>query len=228
MWTDIPDGSTTRAGDYEGLGATDDELLVLRDERSSTVIHTIRPISTEAGGGFEAINGAEGVGFMKASCLTNQATFTMGATVLGNVSDATNRALLSYTAETTANTNRVTLGYRAATGKVGLWDTGNTWLESITTPIGGAKFRTHARYDGTTSRSLFINGVREAHAAPVIVAPTRKIMLYMGAEDLSLTEPFAGKLAFVYLRASALSDAWIAAECANLANPSSFYIVGTP
>jgi len=49
----------------------------------------------------------------------------------------------------------------------------------------------------------------------------------MGADELTLAEPFAGKLAFVYLRASALSDAWIAAECDNLAAPSSFYIVGT-
>ncbi|MBH1637327.1 hypothetical protein I5U65_19765 [Stenotrophomonas maltophilia] len=225
VWTDIPDGSTTRAGNYEGLGATDDELLVLRDEGSGTVIHTIRPISTEAGGGFEAINGAEGVGFMKASGLTNHSTFTMGATVLGNAFDATNRALLSYTDEITANTSRVTLGYRAATGKVGLWDTGNTWMESIAAPTAGTKFRAHARYQGTTSRSLFINGVREAHAAPISAAPAGKIMLYMGAEDLSLAEPFSGKLAFVYLRASALSDAWIAAECANLATPGSFYTV---
>lgn len=49
--------------------------------------------------------------------------------------------------------------------------------------------------------------------------------LYMGAEDATIDEPFAGRIGFVYLRASALSDAWIAAECSNLTSPGSFYTV---
>ncbi|MGX9710031.1 LamG-like jellyroll fold domain-containing protein [Stenotrophomonas maltophilia group sp. LNF259] len=225
VWTDIPDGATTRAGNYEGLGATDDELLVLRDEGTSTTVHTIRPLSVEAGGGFEAISSPDGAGWMRATGLTNQATFTMGATIIGKAFDVTNQALLSFTAETTANTSRVTLGYRGTTGKLGVWDTPNAWLESISSPAAGTKLRVHTRYIGTTSRSLFVNGVREAHAAPITTAPAGKASLYMGAEDQSIAEPFAGRMGFVYLRASALSDAWIAAECANLASPGSFYTV---
>jgi hypothetical protein len=227
-WTDIPDGATSRAGNYEGLGSTDDNLLVLRDDGTGTVLHTIRPLNTEAGGGFESVVVGSNTGYMLGQGLTNQATFTMGATIIANAFAAANQAILSYTANTTANTNRVTLGYRGATGKVGLWDTGNTWLESTTTPAAGAKTRVHARYVGTTSRSLFYNGVREAHAAPITTAPTGKVSLHMGVEDQSLAEMFAGRMGFVYLRASALSDAWIAAECANLSAPGSFYAVSTP
>ncbi|QIO88472.1 hypothetical protein G9274_002157 [Stenotrophomonas rhizophila] len=228
VWTDIADGATSRAGNYEGLGAKDDELLVLRDDGTGTVVHTIRPIRVEAGGGFEAIASPDGPGWLRAASLTNQSTFTMGATVIGNGFASVNQALLSYTAETTANTSRVTLGYRGTTGKIGVWDTSNSWLESSTSPSAGTKFRAHARYDGTTSRSLFINGVREAHAATITTSPTGKVSLYIGAEDQSIAEPFAGKMGFIYLRASALSDAWIAAECSNLASPGSFYTVGTP
>ncbi len=222
-WTDIPDAASSRAGNYEGLGATDDELLVLRDEGGSTTVHTIRPLSVEAGGGFEGISSPEGAGWMKAGGLTNQATFTMGATIIGKAFDVANQALLSFTAETTANTSRVTLAYRGTTGKLGVWDTPNAWLESTASPVAGARTRVHARYVGTTSRSLFVNGQREAHAAPIAAAPAGKVMLYMGAEDQSISEPFAGRMGFVYLRAAALSDAWIAAECANLASPGSFY-----
>jgi hypothetical protein len=224
VWTDIPDGSTTRAGNYEGLGAKDDELLVLRDDGSGTVVHTIRPIRTEAGGGFEAIS-TPTVGFMKASGVTNLTTLTMGATVIANSYGATSQALLSNTAETTSNATRITMAYRGTTGKFGVWDINNTWLEGTTTPTAGNKYRVHARYVGTTSRSLFVNGALEGNAAPIVAPPTQRNTLYMGAEDQSLVEPFSGKMGFVYLRASALSDAWIAAECANLASPGSFYTV---
>lgn|GEM_PF-6126801 len=223
MWTDIPDVSATRSGNYEGLGKKDDELLVLRDDTSSSVVHTIRPLRTEAGGGVENVTVSSDTGYMTGQGLTNYATFTMGATVVGNAFAAANQALLSYTANSTANTSRVTLGYRAATGKIGLWDTNNSWLESTSTPVASTKMRLHARYAGTASRSLFYNGVREGHAAAITTAPAGKVLLHMGNEDLSRTESFAGRFGFVYLRASALSDAWIAAECANLSAPGSFY-----
>lgn len=227
VWTDIADGATTRAGNYEGLGSTDSALLVLRDDGASSVLHTISPIVVEAGGGFEAVNSVEGASGVVGSGLTNHGTFTMGVSVVANTIGAVNQAVLSYTANQTANTNRVTIAHRVLNGKWGLWDTGNTWLES-TSNASTAKTRLHARYNGTVSRSLFVNGVKEGNATSLVAAPTGKVTLRVGTEDTSLAEPCYGKFGFAYLRASALSDAWIAAECANLSAPGSFYTVGTP
>lgn len=225
MWTDIPDGSSTRSGNYEGLGATDSELLVLRDDGTSSVLHFIKPLNVEAGGGVELVSSPDGVGIFVAG-VTNLSAFTMGVSVAANAVGATNQAVVSYTAAQTANTNRVTIGCRSASGKWGVWDTGNTWMESIS-DASTAKTRLHARYDGTSSRSLFVNGTREGHATPISAAPSGKVTLRLGAEDLSFNEPCHGKFAFAYLRASVLSDAWIAAECGNLADPGSFYSVGS-
>lgn len=227
QWTDVADTATTRSGDYEGIGSTDDEMLVLRDEGSTSFVHVIRPLSTEVGGGMEVVQAPSENSYLSAA-ISDLSVFTLGCTVIPKpyASGNGNNAIVSLSTGVDSADQRIGLLRRNATGRFGLWHTGQGWLDGTTSVVSGTKYRLHARYNGTSNRALFVNGAKEAEQNSIAAPPAGRTSLYLGAEDTSFFEKFAGQIGFVYLRGSLLSDQWIAAEASNLANPAAFYTVG--
>ncbi|MBV2132058.1 hypothetical protein KRX52_04505 [Pseudomonas sp. MAP12] len=227
QWTDMADNATSRAGNYEGIGSTDDELLILRDDGATSVVHVISPLSTEAGGGMDIVQ-ASGENSYLSSSISDLSVFTLGCTVIPATytSSNGNNAILSISTGVYSEDKRIGLVRRNATGKFGLWHTTAGWLDGASPVVSGTRYRLHARYNGGSSRALFVNGTKEAEQTAFVAPPAGRTTLYLGAEDTSFFEKFAGQIGFVYLRASLLSDQWIAAEASNLSRPGDFYTVG--
>jgi hypothetical protein len=114
---------------------------------------------------------------------------------------------------------------RLVTGecRIEAWDNTNTWLTPGTTVVAdeGEWNRIALVYSGTT-RKLVINGVVAATQAGITARDAGFTALTIGHDDESDLESFDGDLAFGYLRMEALSDAWLAAEYANLSDPAGF------
>lgn len=86
--------------------------------------------------------------------------------------------------------------------------------------------RWNAMHNGTTERVVFHDGAEVAVDAGCAARPgSGADTLFLGIEDTSQANPWRGYLDYAYLRLTALSDDWIAAEHVSWDTPSSFYTV---
>lgn len=219
-------GNTTTAT-YEGIGHTDTELLLLDDPGSSETVARWRPIDLglAGGGGFSTAAS----GFVSAYSRSSHTTFTLGVTASIAVKGA-NRVAASYWQDGIDNRRQV-IAYRNASAALAMWDVNNSWLDSspAINPTLNQPYRLNSVYSGSASRKLFINGAQAAVQNVITAVPATLNAILIGTEDSSHLEGWSGTLGFVYLRAEALSAAWLAAEYANLNDSISFYsIVDVP
>ncbi|WP_018235623.1 Ig domain-containing protein [Ensifer sp. BR816] len=109
------------------------------------------------------------------------------------------------------------------------FDASNSSLEFASTknPAVGTMARVNVVYDGTTERRGYYNGGDKVTDSTITAVGSTVQYLVYGSDRYD-TQSFSwrGKVGFAYLRMSALSDAWIAAEYSNLNAPSSFYAIG--
>lgn len=215
-------------GNYEGIDFNDAGLLILHDTTGSAngVVRELRPLNIAAGGGAD-LPGTS-AGYLQ-SLSTRYSTWTIGISVSFD-SLAANAAMASYGYSGSAsNTYRATLAYRHSSTQFGLWNQADSWLnDSLSSPSTGTTYRLHATHSGTTDRKFYRNGGNQQTDSGVTEKPdalANRVLL--GAEDGDLGEMMDGKVGFYYLRASELSADWIAAEYANLADPGSFYSIGS-
>ena len=210
------------AYEQEGMGNMGDHLLQMEQVSSKGTVRQWKPRDDAlcAGGGALVASDCD----FPAAGLTSATTWTMGVTAAISAAGA-NRNIASYWNGAGSATARATLAYRNATNEIALWDSANLWLSAspAMNPTINTAYRLHAVYSSTASRKLYVNGALKNTQAPISAPPANLNTLRLANNGSN--EKFRGVLGYAYLRASALSDAWIAAEYANVNDPGSFYSI---
>lgn len=198
-------------GSYEGIGHSDDTLLVFHDTTGSGagVVKRIRPRSV-AGGGGAFLNGSNS--YFKALSVTPYTTWTLGITASVN-GKAANHAIVSYTENNqTSDTPRATVAYRSSTDQWGTWNSTDTWLLNTGSPVLNRAYRLVVTYNGTTNRRLYVDSTQNTHSANTSRPGATANCLYVGMEDATLGEGHTGTIGYLYLRNQELSQDWLTAE----------------
>lgn len=151
----------------------------------------------------------------RCSGLPKRTTWTIGASIIG-MSNSGNSAILSYSDNSTTAANRATMALRGS-NQFGCWNSTDSWLTDISmfneTSYIGKPYRVHHTFDGTTNRKFWKEGLLEATDAGTSQRPAGTgDTLFVGVEDSSPDERFAGLIDFVYLRNGELSADWIRTE----------------
>ena len=115
-------------------------------------------------------------------------------------------------------------GIRANSDNIQLADdTANGSLNTGVTHNFGEEHRMVLKYDGTTARALWIDGVEEASDSPSVAVPTGD---GDGWFDFGLWfNRGYGMYQWIWMRQEYMSDDWIEADYENWANPDTFYTV---
>lgn len=218
-------GSGVSGGYYEGIGHREDALLQVKDPGATERVEVWRPIRMpiSAGGGFDDGN----FGTLVANNRPSLTTFTLACT-MAIASKGKNRVPVSYWDESAGTTNtRQVISYRDTGTTLAIWDTNNSWLNAspAINPTLNQAYRAHSVYNGTISRTLYVNGAQAATQAGIAAVPNALDTIRIMSEDTSELERWDGQVGFVYLRPGVLSAAWIAAEYSNLNAPGSFYSI---
>lgn len=221
------------SGNWEGIGHTDDALIVLHDTTGTGtgVIKTLKartlPGSSIACAEFNQNGNKVNDGYF-ADGLTKLTSWTMGVTVQLQAKGV-NNAVFSYESEATGavNTERGTLAFRNSSDRFGVWNSTDGWLfqDALGSPALNTTYRFNYTHDGTSTRKLFYNGGNVASSSPASQRPggTSPSRIWIGIENSAQNEEFSGLIGFVYVRSGTLSNDWVAAEYSNLNQPSSFY-----
>lgn len=216
---------TTITGDMEGIGHTEEKLLVLVDPGDTERVDIWKPADYDmcAGGGVRSTG--EGRILCSVSTLN---VFTIGGSV-SFASLGANKAFISYWDEssTSSNSFRVTLAFSNTNSSIGVWDTNNSWLlpNGPVNPSTDTFYRVHVTYNGTTNRTIQVNAASKNTDSGITQAPAGRDIIRIFSEDDSNAEITVGSVGFVYITEELLSDDWIQAEYDMLNDPSSFYSV---
>jgi len=208
---------------YEGIGHIKDALIQLVDDAANENVFRLKPYSITNG-----VNGGVSIDttgeYVSAAGRTSLTTFTMGVTA--TFSDKSqNRVPFSYW-DNGVNDVRATLAYRQSSGVIGFWDNVNTWTLSVINPTLNQSYRINGVVNGTTYKRVFVDGVQSGNTNTPLAVSNALDTILIGREDSSDLESHRGLIGFVYLRPSALSNDWIAAEYSNINAPASFYSLG--
>jgi hypothetical protein len=217
------DNSTSVTGNYEGNTPYKDGIATLVDPTSADAYAIYSRPANFAFGGGGARYGTNN-GYFQSVGLSGGTTWTIAISAKRTTSKQA--TMINFRDLSAGTTNdRAGIVQRLVTGecRIEAWDNTNTWLTPGTTVVAdeGEWNRVALVYSGTT-RKLVINGVVAATQTGITARDAGFTALTIGHDDESDLESFDGDLAFGYLRMEALSDAWLAAEYANLSDPAGF------
>jgi hypothetical protein len=224
-WTGLFGAAVT--GNFEGIWAKEDRLVVLSDPSSANSFieewgNYHNPLS--AGGGW--LNTIGTTNHLAMNDVASRTVWTIGITGKLTATGA-NRGLVSYFDHVggTGTNDRAGINYRHANLSMAAWDDTNGWLQPSPAFAPGTDFhRYHLQYNGSTGREMFADGVSIATQG-AITSRTGFTALWAGIEDADFVDPWGGEIGFVYLRNGLLAVDWIEAEYANLNSPSTFYTI---
>lgn len=198
-------------GDFVGLRVTSGEVAV---------VDRWRPFRTGLGsGGANFTSDAR----LTAPVTTPGNTWSIGVSLSRN--DTTTRVALALT---TASSTVVNVAYTGGTIRPA-YDASNGALNygSSISPDVGVMSRVNVVYDSTTERRAYHNGGSKVTDATITAKGSTFAQLVYGSDQPdSYSFGWRGFVGLAYLRMSALSDDWIAAEYSNLSAPGSFYTIG--
>jgi hypothetical protein len=209
---------------YEGIGHIEDGLIQLVDDGANENAYRLKPYSIAKGAGGGGSFGSTSVGVTSAT-LSSYTTFSLGVTASFSDKSAS-RAILSYW-DNGVNDVRATVAYRLSSTAIGFWDNVNGWTLSAVNPTLDQVYRVNAVVNGTTYKRIFVDGSQSGNTNTPAAVSSALDTLLIGREDSSNLETHRGLIGFAYLRPSALSNDWIAAEHSNLNAPASFYSIGS-
>lgn len=135
------------------------------------------------------------------------------------------QGILSLANGTTSG-NRATLACKTATDKIALWNSTDSWVDTTTTPVFKSNLRLAAKHNGTTERKIFVNGTLGATDATISARPAgagTDMDFIVNASDNAAGEDGEAYYQYAWLATTYLSDAWLAADGANMSSPSTFY-----
>ena len=220
-------GTTVVADEYEGIGHTDEGLLILVDVVTSPHNGVVRTLTPETAGKVGAVELAGNVDqFEFLAGLTRYTTWTMGCSARLDNKTA-NQGILTYTVNGSSNNaDRVTLAYRQSSDRLGLWNDTDTWLLDTISPVVGTVYRLNASHNGTSGRKIYRDGTLTNSAGSSTARPSVSAdAIVVGMESWARAEDMSGAVGFAYLAPTQFADAYVAAEAANLASPSTFYTI---
>ena len=205
--------------EMEGLASKGDGTFYLLDNGGSgqRKVHTVglnvradRPDTQVMPG-----NTSFGDGARKVTGITKPTQWSMGTRAYANALGGANRAVISFSDNSTTDANREGINYHNATSRWGAWNSTDTWIDDT----GGAPstltvYRLNEVFNATTNRKLFKNGALAGTDTGTSQRPVSAstCAFFIGVEDTSVANVFDGSLTDVYLRAGLLTDDWIAAE----------------
>lgn len=216
-------GENVAGGNFEGICAYGDRLLVLTDPDglSNGVVRAWKIADVALGGG-ATHTAATHVQF---EGLTGGTVFSMGVSF--KQASAVQKALLTFRDLSSGATNDFASIVIDDGNSLGVYDDVNSWLYcSPAFDPGLTLHRANVVYNGATERRIYADGGNANTDSTITARDAGFDALAVGFADDSYTEVFVGDLGFAYLRMSALSADWIAAENDNLSAPASFYSVG--
>lgn len=220
--------SSAVSGNMEGLCAYNDGLAVLIDPSAANSFIQAYNYSdvghAKYGVDFEATNA-----YINMTNLSGGTTWTIGATV---VNDTTSQSsILSWRDASAGSTNdraSLVLDDISGTRYMNVWDDSNSWIStssgSLVSVAQNVYARGHAVYEGTTQRKLYTNGALTVTDSVITAQDVDYDMLSLALEDETGAERLKGRIGFAYLRLSALSADWIAAEYDMLTDNASFVV----
>lgn len=213
----------------EGLSHTEEGLLVIWSSGvGNGYVRTLAHLDSGAiGAGHRfADTGATSANHRIEGLCNRFSTWTLGLSVMLFATKSYSQAIVSYCNNAQSDdTYRATVAHRAATNTFGLWNSVDGWLNASASPILNTRYRLHAIHNGTTARYFFQNGVKYTDTGCAEKPAVSANALAFAFSDFDYQEALYGGVGFTYLRALALSDAWIAAEVANINSPSTFYSI---
>lgn len=221
-----PNG-TSITGNIEGITRYLDGLAMLVDpDAASSYVSYYRPRNIAGGGGGLHFEVGVAVGYPVGSATT----WTMMIT--HSTIQNTQQGVMSYRdLSSGATDDRATISIRrsAATSnnmRREAWDNTNSWISetSPTTITTGQTHRHGVVYDNTT-RYLYANGALK-NSGSITARDAEFDYITIGQSDEGDVEPFDGNVGFAYLRHSALSADWLAAEWAMVNSPGTFCVIG--
>lgn len=220
-------GDTVSSGNFEGICAYDNSMVVLRDPTvGNSSARQYAPLSNNlaVGGGCRYTD--DGTEYREIGGLSSSTTWTMGASFKQN--SVKQQAVITYRDEDSPAANdRASLTVDNG-DMMGLWDDQNSWL--YCTPNADPLLtwhRTHAVYVGTTERRLYFDGAQCGVDSTITARDAAFDMFGIGTNDADRTEAADSDIAFAYLRLSDVGSDWIAAEYLNINNSTGFYTVGS-
>lgn len=210
------------SGYMEGIAAVGDGSFFILFDGSPSAVYTFGLSATSGEPGWLNLMGG---GQAKTNAVPVFTSWVIGASYIPRA--ATQGAIVSYSVDETANTSRSTLVHRNGSS-LGIWNSTDTWLDPAGTTMALLnEYRGHMLHDGTTRRRIFFNGLLRGTDETVAQRPPAATtpILFIGAEDASLSERVSGSINYVYLHDGLLSNEWIAAEGLSWLQPSMFYDV---
>lgn len=125
------------------------------------------------------------------------------------------------------STNGVSHMYDDGPDRVGIWTPGDSWLHTPYNPAGYDQWRGGAQHVGTSTRSVWVDGSKTHDAGPVQAMPggSGAASLVVNNETLGGSSVTGAYYQHIWLRYEAMSDAWMAADAANMNDPGSFYSI---
>jgi hypothetical protein len=220
-----PNAATTT---WEGLVAEGGSLLQLNDTGTSEVVRTYRPYSLalSAGGGANIWADARIIGDFGAVGALGT-SFSVGVSFAP--ADDVQRVIASISAAGAVFGDNINIAVDNG-NSIGIYDSSNSWLYFSPTkdPALNTMHRVNIVYNSTTARHAYYNGGSKTTDNAITARGSTLGHLVIGSSlEGNYGEPWRGKVGFAYARPGVLSDDWIAAEYANLNNPSSFYTLTT-
>lgn len=135
------------------------------------------------------------------------------------------QGFLSY-ANGTSYSNRATLAYDDGPDVIATWNSSDSWMNSTRNPGHNDVFRPALSHDGTAGRTLWVDGVLEASEGSSSSRPSGSgtaAEFIINASEHDATEDGEAYYQFAWLRHEVMSDAWMAADGDNMADPAAFY-----
>ena len=215
--------SGTISGSMEGIASSGSGSFFILFDGSPSAIYTFAPSATAGEPGWLNLAGA---GQAKTNVVPAFTSWVVGASYIPRA--ATQGAIVSYSADVTDNATRSSMVHRTSVVGIDIWNATDGWAGATLTTLELLRqYRGHMLHDGTTLRKLFYNGTLRVTDSVVTQKPGAGVspILFIGAEDASLSERVSGSINYVYLHDGVLSDDWLAAEGVSWLWPSALYDV---
>lgn len=152
--------------------------------------------------------------------VTPGAIYTLAASLTRDVDNSENQQALTFAQTYGGSTNRSTIGHRNSGDVWTTFSADDSWLDGPAVVLG-QPHRVAATYNGATQRRLFLDGAVVATDNAIVTKTMDTLALGGGSAAAAY---WRGRIGFAYLRLEVMSEAWLAAEAANLAgelgNPS--------
>ncbi len=154
--------------------------------------------------------------------------WTMAVSVYWQIIDGDLQQAFATMANGSSSSNWATITYDEGPDLTGMWNSSDGWIYSADNPAFKDLFRVAGQHDGTTERQLFLDGAVAASDAGCAAKPSGSgsdMSFIINASTTLNADDGEGYYQFAWARNEYMSEDWMAADAANMADPSSFYSI---